>query len=234
MAHVVRTLQTSLGDDPFSPSYATPSALQKLLDAGALGQKTGAGFYKKVGKDILRFDCPTAILRPGWGRTRRVEASSRSRRPAAHVLHDRRMPGKFVGEPREGSTTRRAPVDIAERARRRTGERWGSAPGGPSSSGSRRRKQVAGWVKDDIDAGRESRPRRAAGVSKAVPRRRRAPDRRSGAVGRCIRAARTLPVTAAAFREASSARVGASTRERHRSPTARRRQYRTAEGAPPY
>ncbi len=30
--------------------------LAGLIKAGALGQKTGAGFYKKVGKDILRLD----------------------------------------------------------------------------------------------------------------------------------------------------------------------------------
>jgi 3-hydroxyacyl-CoA dehydrogenase len=31
----------------------------KLIAAGALGQKTGAGFYKKVGKDILQFSAAT-------------------------------------------------------------------------------------------------------------------------------------------------------------------------------
>jgi len=30
--------------------------LEGLIKAGALGQKAGAGFYKKVGKDILRLD----------------------------------------------------------------------------------------------------------------------------------------------------------------------------------
>ena len=38
--------------------------LAKLLEAGALGQKTGAGFYKKVGKDIQRFDPPRATTWP--------------------------------------------------------------------------------------------------------------------------------------------------------------------------
>jgi 3-hydroxyacyl-CoA dehydrogenase len=55
MAHVIKTLQDNLADDPF-PSYATPAVLKGLIDKGALGQKTGAGFYKKVGKDILRLD----------------------------------------------------------------------------------------------------------------------------------------------------------------------------------
>jgi len=60
LAHVIKTMQDNLGpgkaDDPFYASFATPPALARLIDAGALGQKAGAGFYKKVGKDILRFD----------------------------------------------------------------------------------------------------------------------------------------------------------------------------------
>ncbi|WP_326538426.1 3-hydroxyacyl-CoA dehydrogenase/enoyl-CoA hydratase family protein [Pseudorhodoferax sp.] len=56
MAHVIKTLQDNLADDPFFPSYATPPVLSALIEKGALGQKSGAGFYKKVGKDILRLD----------------------------------------------------------------------------------------------------------------------------------------------------------------------------------
>jgi 3-hydroxyacyl-CoA dehydrogenase len=56
LGHVIKTMQDTLPDDPFRSSYATPKVLTKLLEKGALGQKTGAGFYKKVGKDILRFD----------------------------------------------------------------------------------------------------------------------------------------------------------------------------------
>ena len=56
MAHVIKTLQDNLADDPFFPSYSTPAVLKALIEKGALGQKAGAGFYKKVGKDILRLD----------------------------------------------------------------------------------------------------------------------------------------------------------------------------------
>jgi 3-hydroxyacyl-CoA dehydrogenase len=56
MAHVVKTMQDNLQADPFYPHFATPAVLARLLDQGALGQKAGAGFYKKVGKDILRYD----------------------------------------------------------------------------------------------------------------------------------------------------------------------------------
>ena len=56
MGHVMKTMQDNLKDDPFYPVYKTPELLEKLISAGALGQKTGAGFFKKVGKEIMRFD----------------------------------------------------------------------------------------------------------------------------------------------------------------------------------
>jgi len=58
MAHVIKTLQDtlSLETDPFYASFATPKVLSTLLEMGNLGQKTKAGFFKKVGRDVLRFD----------------------------------------------------------------------------------------------------------------------------------------------------------------------------------
>ena len=58
MTHVIKTLQDNLTleSDPFYGNFATPVVLAKLLELGNLGQKTGAGFYKKAGRDILRFD----------------------------------------------------------------------------------------------------------------------------------------------------------------------------------
>ena len=58
MAHVIKTLQDTLSaeTDPFYESFGTPTVLKTLLDKGNLGQKSKAGFFKKVGRDILRFD----------------------------------------------------------------------------------------------------------------------------------------------------------------------------------
>ncbi|MDE2418354.1 MAG: 3-hydroxyacyl-CoA dehydrogenase/enoyl-CoA hydratase family protein [Burkholderiales bacterium] len=58
MAHVIKTLQDTLSieTDPFYESFATPEVLKTLLDMGNLGQKTKAGFFKKQGRDVLRFD----------------------------------------------------------------------------------------------------------------------------------------------------------------------------------
>jgi 3-hydroxyacyl-CoA dehydrogenase len=61
MFHVIKTLQDNLSEttDPFYGNFGTPAVLKQLMDMGNLGQKAKAGFYKKVGRDILRFD-PTA------------------------------------------------------------------------------------------------------------------------------------------------------------------------------
>ncbi len=58
MAHVIKTLQDTLSieTDPFYASFATPEVLKTLLEMGHLGQKTKAGFFKKVGRDVSRFD----------------------------------------------------------------------------------------------------------------------------------------------------------------------------------
>jgi len=56
MVHVVRTMHEQLGDDPFHALYITPPVVLGLIEQGALGQKSGAGFYKKAGKQILQLD----------------------------------------------------------------------------------------------------------------------------------------------------------------------------------
>jgi 3-hydroxyacyl-CoA dehydrogenase len=58
MAHVIRTMQQALppGRDPFAPVYEVPPVVQALVDKGALGQKSGAGFYRKDGRVIKVLD----------------------------------------------------------------------------------------------------------------------------------------------------------------------------------
>ncbi|NMM89715.1 3-hydroxyacyl-CoA dehydrogenase [Rhodococcus sp. SRB_17] len=87
MAHVIQTLQDnlSLDTDPFYGSYGTPAVLQKLLDLKQLGQKTQAGFYKKVGRDVLRFDLESEDYVPGGQKADEVYGRM-LKRPAAERL----------------------------------------------------------------------------------------------------------------------------------------------------
>ncbi len=56
MAHVVKTMWDTLPDDPWHPLFATPPVLEGLVAQGALGAKTKAGFFRKVGKNIEVLD----------------------------------------------------------------------------------------------------------------------------------------------------------------------------------
>src|SRR5487761_2125891 len=56
MGHVIKTMQDTLPKDPWHDYFKNPAVLDALIAKGALGQKTGAGFFRKVGKDILVLD----------------------------------------------------------------------------------------------------------------------------------------------------------------------------------
>jgi 3-hydroxyacyl-CoA dehydrogenase len=56
MAHVIKTMADTLPKDPWHRYFTTPAWFSALIEQGALGQKTGAGIYRKVGKDILVLD----------------------------------------------------------------------------------------------------------------------------------------------------------------------------------
>ena len=162
MAHVIKTLQDNLQEDPFFASYATPPVLQKLLDAGALGQKTGAGFYKKVGKDILRFDPASGEYVPGGGKADEIVARILKKPPAERLklLHDSKNPqAQFLWAILRNSFHYAAVhlADIADSARDIDfAMRWGfGASQGPFELWQQAGwAQVAQWVKEDIDAGR--------------------------------------------------------------------------------
>ncbi len=56
MAHVIKTMADTLPNDPWHRYFATPDWLAALIEKGALGQKSGAGIYCKLGKDIRVLD----------------------------------------------------------------------------------------------------------------------------------------------------------------------------------
>ncbi|WP_133501106.1 3-hydroxyacyl-CoA dehydrogenase/enoyl-CoA hydratase family protein [Cognatilysobacter terrigena] len=67
MAHVIKTMADTLPDDPWHQHFKAPAWLTGLVEKGALGQKTGAGFYTKRGKDILVLDVAARDYRPTAG-----------------------------------------------------------------------------------------------------------------------------------------------------------------------
>src|SRR6056297_3177896 len=56
MANVISTMQNKLEDDPWHPLYKAPEWMSQLIEAGALGQKAGAGVFRKEGKAIRVLD----------------------------------------------------------------------------------------------------------------------------------------------------------------------------------
>jgi len=56
LAHVVNTFKEALKDDPWYAYFELPDYIKNLIAKGSLGQKTGAGIYKKEGKEILVLD----------------------------------------------------------------------------------------------------------------------------------------------------------------------------------
>ncbi len=87
MAHVIKTLQDNLNEqtDPFYGSFGTPEVLKTLIEKGHLGQKTKAGFYKKVGRDVLRFELESGEYVPGGQKADEVYGRM-LKKPAAERL----------------------------------------------------------------------------------------------------------------------------------------------------
>lgn len=162
LGHVIRTMTDALPDDPFYPLYQPPAVLQKLIAAGRLGQKAGAGFYKKAGKDILRFDA---------GKNDYVPSGAKADELVARILKEK-DPGKRMRALHDAThpqvqflwaifrdTFHYVAVhlaSIADNARDldfalRWGFGWQQGPFELWQAAGW--QQVAQWVKEDIDAG---------------------------------------------------------------------------------
>jgi 3-hydroxyacyl-CoA dehydrogenase len=164
MGHVIKTLQDtlSLETDPFYASFATPEVLKTLLGLGNLGQKTKAGFFKKVGRDVSRFDLASQSYVPAGEKADEVYARM-LKKPAAErlrLLRNSEGPqGRFLWAILRNSFHYAAVHlgSIADNARDVDFcMRWGFG----MTQGPFELWQEAGWldvahmVKEDIDAGK--------------------------------------------------------------------------------
>ncbi|KQV79453.1 3-hydroxyacyl-CoA dehydrogenase [Massilia sp. Root351] len=162
MGHVIKTMQDYLPNDPFAAIYKTPEVLSKLVEKGTLGSKTGAGFYKKVGKDIMRLDFATGEYIAGGAKAADI---------IARILKEK-DPVKKMKALRESTNPQGQFLwaifrdmfhyiavhmkDIADNARDidfalRWGFGWKSGPFETWQAAGW--TQIAEWVKADIDAG---------------------------------------------------------------------------------
>jgi 3-hydroxyacyl-CoA dehydrogenase len=163
MGHVMKTMQDNLKDDPFYPVYKTPELLEKLVGAGALGQKTGAGFFKKVGKEIQRFDAATGGYVSSTGKAddivvrilkekdpvKKMKTLRESTNNQAQFLWSIfRDTFHYIAVHLESIADNARDVDFAMR--------WGfGQKNGPFETWQAAGwQQIATWVQEDIDAGK--------------------------------------------------------------------------------
>ncbi|GAB3411348.1 3-hydroxyacyl-CoA dehydrogenase/enoyl-CoA hydratase family protein [Massilia agilis] len=163
MGHVIKTMQDNLADDPFFSVYKTPDVLAKLIEKGALGQKSKAGFYKKVGKDIMRLDFASGEYVPGGAKAadivgrilkekdpaKKMKAMRESTNPQAQFLWAIfRDAFHYIAVHLESIADNARDIDFAMR----WGFGWSTGPFETWQAAGW--STIAQWVKEDIDAGK--------------------------------------------------------------------------------
>jgi 3-hydroxyacyl-CoA dehydrogenase len=162
-AHVVNTLRSTLSDDPWYAYYQVPAWLKMLIDKGALGQKTKGGIYCKSGKDIHVLDLTKGDYRLSDGAAdesvKEILKNKNAREKFAQLRASSHPQSQFLWAIfREHFHYCAVHLEsIADNARDvDLGLRWGFGwELGPfetwQAAGWR---EVAGWINDDIAAGK--------------------------------------------------------------------------------
>ncbi|WP_129135787.1 3-hydroxyacyl-CoA dehydrogenase/enoyl-CoA hydratase family protein [Luteimonas sp. YGD11-2] len=163
MAHVIRTMADTLPDDPWHRYFQAPDWLQALIGKGALGQKAGAGIFRKIGKDIHVLDLGQQDYRPADRKAAdEVVEILKTRNPAekfAKLRESQHPQARFLWAVFRDLFHYSAYhlADIAETARDvdlaiRWGYGWSLGPFETWQAAGW--TQVAQWIADDIAAGR--------------------------------------------------------------------------------
>jgi 3-hydroxyacyl-CoA dehydrogenase len=164
MVHVIKTMQDTLpaAIDPFAAHFATPPVLKALVEKGALGQKAGAGFYRKDGKTIKVLDPKKQDYVESAGKADELVARILKKKDAAErlkLLRETDHPqAKFlwaifrdafhyIAVHAESIADTARDIDFALR----WGFGWSVGPFETWQAAGW--KQIAEWVKADIDAG---------------------------------------------------------------------------------
>jgi 3-hydroxyacyl-CoA dehydrogenase len=163
MAHVIKTMADTLPEDPWHKYFVAPDWLQALIAKGALGQKTGAGIFQKRGKDIVVLDLAAGDYRP---------ATAEAAPEVVEILKNRDPAAKFAALRASAHPQARFLwacfrdlfhysayhlQSIADTARDvdlaiRWGYGWSLGPFESWQSAGWR--DVAGWIREDIAAGK--------------------------------------------------------------------------------
>ncbi|WP_434211782.1 3-hydroxyacyl-CoA dehydrogenase/enoyl-CoA hydratase family protein [[Pseudomonas] boreopolis] len=163
MAHVIKTMADTLPDDPWHKYFKSPAWLDALIAKGALGQKAGAGIFRKVGKDIVVLDLEKQDYRPAdRGAAPEVVEILKIKNPAEKFakLRDSRHPqAQFLWATFRDLFHYSAYhlADIARTARDvdlaiRWGYGWSLGPFETWQAAGW--KQVSQWIAEDIAAGK--------------------------------------------------------------------------------
>ncbi|MBX3155365.1 MAG: 3-hydroxyacyl-CoA dehydrogenase/enoyl-CoA hydratase family protein [Deltaproteobacteria bacterium] len=102
VGHVAANCYKTLVDDEDRATFAAPAYITKMIENSQLGDKTGGGFYKKVGSDIQTLDPATGAYRPKGG-DKAIASACKSiasvedvRARVAKLVADEGTAGKFA------------------------------------------------------------------------------------------------------------------------------------------